>query len=521
MELPLGLESLYEQLSQAQQSQISGLLREGLADEAELEHELDAVLSFVRDLQDLLGRRKNNNYVLASFLSPIRRLPVEIMAEIFEQCVRVDSAKLDYFSTNSQVAPLLLLNVCSWWRKICLGSPRLWTNLTFRANEYRDSFDPGNLLARSGQAPLNVTLNPTVSPNYRDREGPPSYVLHTILRSDRFVAGVKTLAIPSGAVPVYAELLQPMQHFTQLTTLALNLCRYQARNMDRGDTLETFSNAPLLTSLDLTLSRSPPPGDTASYAVYFPWGQLTHLGLAFESADWVGSWPMPLLLNILRRCQLVTHLTLGRLIPFPFASTYPVCHLPAVKTLVLNNNSTMILPFLAVPGVQELVADNAHWDPENFASLKANSGLTKLRVLDFCHLDPTSTQSVLRILFTHDSTIEELRLPILNDEALVRSLIWLPNRSNNILPRLTYLWIGLTTREVMSDGGALFLQMVRSRVRLQTETIPRTSDGETRSFLVKVEAHIPAADWSDAVAEAKLELLHCGVLLLPGISINL
>ncbi|KAF7302293.1 hypothetical protein MIND_00796700 [Mycena indigotica] len=105
MELPLGLESLYEQLSQAQQSQISGLLREGLADEAELEHELDAVLSFVRDLQDLLGRRKNNNYVLASlnFLSPIRRLPVEIMAEIFEQCVLVDSAKLDYFPTNSQL----------------------------------------------------------------------------------------------------------------------------------------------------------------------------------------------------------------------------------------------------------------------------------------------------------------------------------------------------------------------------------------------------------------------------------
>ncbi|KAJ7447286.1 hypothetical protein B0H11DRAFT_1696955, partial [Mycena galericulata] len=59
--------------------------------------------------------------------SPVRRIPSEILAEIFKFCVK-DSLLLgrDYSIDNPRVAPLVLSHVCSLWRAIAIKTPRLW-----------------------------------------------------------------------------------------------------------------------------------------------------------------------------------------------------------------------------------------------------------------------------------------------------------------------------------------------------------------------------------------------------------
>ncbi|KAH6915661.1 hypothetical protein BKA70DRAFT_1556263 [Coprinopsis sp. MPI-PUGE-AT-0042] len=56
--------------------------------------------------------------------SPIQRLPVELLRDIFAFCIS------ELPSTDISEAPLLLCHVCSHWRAVAIDSARLWT--TFR-----------------------------------------------------------------------------------------------------------------------------------------------------------------------------------------------------------------------------------------------------------------------------------------------------------------------------------------------------------------------------------------------------
>ncbi|KIJ39440.1 hypothetical protein M422DRAFT_175208, partial [Sphaerobolus stellatus SS14] len=60
-------------------------------------------------------------------ISPMRKLPPEIMGEVFKECVLNDvdpDTRIPHISPKS--APLLLLHICRRWRRIALGTPRLF-----------------------------------------------------------------------------------------------------------------------------------------------------------------------------------------------------------------------------------------------------------------------------------------------------------------------------------------------------------------------------------------------------------
>ncbi|KAJ6595071.1 hypothetical protein DFH09DRAFT_887300, partial [Mycena vulgaris] len=71
---------------------------------------------------------------LKGVLSPIRRIPPEILAEIFLNCRQNSRASEFYSITDPSEAPLLLGRVCSSWRVIAHGTPRLWDALYFHTN---------------------------------------------------------------------------------------------------------------------------------------------------------------------------------------------------------------------------------------------------------------------------------------------------------------------------------------------------------------------------------------------------
>ncbi|KIM41496.1 hypothetical protein M413DRAFT_72067, partial [Hebeloma cylindrosporum] len=58
-------------------------------------------------------------------LSPARRLPRDVLHEIFLHCLPVHHNPV----IKSSQAPLLLTQICSSWRAIALSSPRLWSKI--------------------------------------------------------------------------------------------------------------------------------------------------------------------------------------------------------------------------------------------------------------------------------------------------------------------------------------------------------------------------------------------------------
>src|ERR1700734_329019 len=61
-------------------------------------------------------------------LSPVRRLPLEILWEIFMFCVP-DDTELSWTVRGHSQAVMVPSQVCSVWRTAALSSPRLWSKI--------------------------------------------------------------------------------------------------------------------------------------------------------------------------------------------------------------------------------------------------------------------------------------------------------------------------------------------------------------------------------------------------------
>ncbi|KAJ6594712.1 hypothetical protein B0H19DRAFT_1009754, partial [Mycena capillaripes] len=103
-----------------------------------------------------------------ALISPVRRLPLDIIQEIFVACIPIHRNCV----MSASEPPILLGRICSSWRAISLSTPRLWARLhiaepplTFGpAAELHDKKAAQRLeitemwLGRSGQCPLSISL---------------------------------------------------------------------------------------------------------------------------------------------------------------------------------------------------------------------------------------------------------------------------------------------------------------------------------------------------------------------------
>lgn len=86
-------------------------------------------------------------------LSPIRRIPLEVLSEIFLKCLPPDQ----FINPSPHSAPLLLSQICQSWRSLSFSMGRLWTSI--RVELTKEGCSPHPLLveawlARSGHLPL-------------------------------------------------------------------------------------------------------------------------------------------------------------------------------------------------------------------------------------------------------------------------------------------------------------------------------------------------------------------------------
>ncbi|KAJ7661090.1 hypothetical protein B0H17DRAFT_1259696, partial [Mycena rosella] len=111
-------------------------------------------------IQDLFAQReKTLAYIDAhqALISPARRLPREIVEEMFVACLPTHRNAV----MSAKEAPLVLARICSAWREIALSTPALWASLHLPL-EYVLTRGMHSAVAewleRSGRCPLSLSI---------------------------------------------------------------------------------------------------------------------------------------------------------------------------------------------------------------------------------------------------------------------------------------------------------------------------------------------------------------------------
>ncbi|KAK7038240.1 hypothetical protein R3P38DRAFT_540815 [Favolaschia claudopus] len=134
---------------------------------AEPLRQLRALEAEIRQLQTTIAKLTAKREMLDAYvhpyqalISPVRRMPGEILAEVFLACLPTDR---NCFMASSDV-PILLGRICRSWRAISLATPGLWASLHIVAPPLKHKSAAPRLqavdtwLARSGQMPLSLSL---------------------------------------------------------------------------------------------------------------------------------------------------------------------------------------------------------------------------------------------------------------------------------------------------------------------------------------------------------------------------
>ncbi|KAJ4491426.1 hypothetical protein C8J55DRAFT_449966 [Lentinula edodes] len=400
---------------------------------------------------------------LRSLLSPIRKLPNEILGIIFDfacnQNLLCDSE--DKYSAI-RVLPALAISAVSFrWRHLALSSSRLWStlNLKFSVAAITAEFmlKLKLYLERSGNSPLFLDVKIKGFPD--DNSSLPVMDL-LVQHSKRW----KTFTVNGQwlLTSCYA-LLHPRQHFPILTALSTDGDFHQ-------EELDIFEDSPQLCSVRTTVL---PPSRLPSH-------QLTHVEITVPSSE-------DLIGQLDRSPNLTTMVLLGQKQSFSVQGLGRLSRtMPMVRSLVLqvqlsNNLLQTVFSCLTCPRLSELSISSAYhrydnsaisvipWPKHLFKSfmLKVSSGLTTFTIRDISISDLDLIAALefmpsLRSLAIHDSWLRKENSPITT--RLIQSLHLRGNQRSSfrspLVPRLHDL--------AVEFGGAdfddtIFVGMVASR----------------------------------------------------------
>lgn len=93
--------------------------------EADIQREIEDTEVQIVALTARLSSLKAQSSKYQTITSPFRRIPTDLLHEIFYHCLPTYRNPL----LSASEAPVLLTRVCSRWRKVALSSPRLWAQM--------------------------------------------------------------------------------------------------------------------------------------------------------------------------------------------------------------------------------------------------------------------------------------------------------------------------------------------------------------------------------------------------------
>ncbi|KAI6044032.1 hypothetical protein EDC04DRAFT_2646812 [Pisolithus marmoratus] len=313
--------------------------------------------------------------------SPIRRVPPEVLGEIFYHCLPT----APYVTPRDVEGPMVLTQVCRHWRAVAMSTPRLWTSMTLhldRATEegYRSMCEAW--LGRAKSLPLAMrVLSDLDSPDPTTQACIVSWLRPLLMRCHDFWwhgPALDPLLDSDSEVSTITCAISPTPYLSRLRVtshrgMAYTVCLPGPAPYLRTVFLQCTTHH--LRSLD---------------QISLPWFQLTELSLHFALLD------STVLLQLLSLCTSLRFLTVSclcadpdQLAMFRSLGTGAIHHgtLKRFEMRVIRHGLDAVLDALTAPALEELdigfcYRERDPWPHAEFVDFvnRSGSGLRKLTV---------------------------------------------------------------------------------------------------------------------------------------------
>jgi hypothetical protein len=305
---------------------------------------LNAVLDGLTRKRDAL---QTYTYLHTALVAPIRRLPPEVLSEIFLRYK--DENNVLHPLNRLNKAPLLLGGVCSRWRTIALSTPRLWTSfaLAIRPKYLKsDVMLAKTWLARAGRCPLTIRL--ASQSIYQSSMKPlmKVFLLHCEQWYDIHIS------VP---LPVLKSLRPAKSRLPRLQRLSLDVKLYEP--------LHIFECAPQLRWLKLASTLDPS-------MVKAPWSQLEYFDMGGRKIDHC--------LKLLRATLNLETCVVNLMTSEPHQSHSSV-QLLRLCSMTISGDPTFFFDALLLPNLHEISIAHFGWTATSqLISLLSRCSLAKL-----------------------------------------------------------------------------------------------------------------------------------------------
>ncbi|TFK42086.1 hypothetical protein BDQ12DRAFT_352931 [Crucibulum laeve] len=311
--------------SDGETSQIKQLLIKPQIELLALDEEIQRVQGLLNDL--LLNRDTLQETLKAheALISIPRRLPQDILQEIFLRCLPTDTNAV----MNCKEAPLLLGRICSNWRTIVYATPQLWSSIhicMFDSDSLEVPFDLNidhwtyqelskrigfsrtqavrDWLNRTGSCPLSIS--------YYGRPGLPRWNSTGYeVSPDRIMEILSTFSRRWRDMyfRVPAESSQGLLHRLSADDVPiLRSLSVTSANSYTDEPLLDTSTTPMIPPDIQSLSLLPIPNMAMfKYLAETRWSQITRLSLNCDIHGMSTSVKLSTTLSVLRHCPQITH----------------------------------------------------------------------------------------------------------------------------------------------------------------------------------------------------------------------
>ncbi|KAJ7458618.1 hypothetical protein FB451DRAFT_1508047 [Mycena latifolia] len=431
-----GLIHTNDPLSDSEALRVKLTLEDTLSALSALDGEISKALLALLKLEK--QRRLLDKYVasLKTALSPIRRIPPEILAEIFLLCRNSSLRDVDYSVADPRHAPTVLTHVSSRWREVCMGSPRLWDHLHLQTHTAPPVALLQSILARTSTLPLSVNIGDQNAFQLALQQHDRLEHLHFHIRSKL-----------------------PRHFFDQRNPLpllsSLHIIVGAALNISRFLTL--FNDAPQLKVLYLKSYLSMWP-----LASVLPWSQFTRLNLdiALDLLD---------ARDILSQCEVIQECELNGLLKSqglaPSQHVYRLAHLHELTiSLDLDYSPSPELFFdaFSFPNLRSLNIAGNDWSPDILPNLHARSDCSLMN-LKLHNIDLSAEDLIQFLRLT--PTLQTLHLSFCCvEDDLLQAFTYEPDGSGASfsLPQLRSLTAQTNENHAIELNGALLVAMAES-----------------------------------------------------------
>ncbi|KAJ7124661.1 hypothetical protein C8R43DRAFT_1240962 [Mycena crocata] len=395
---------------------------------------------------------------LKAILSPIRRVPNEILVEIFQILAATSRFLAFHYSIEDpRSSPLLLTHVCSLWRRIAVNTPRLWNRLElYFPRELPNKTVPilRELVRRS--SPHSITTR--IHTFDWQRPGKPLDFMRILISLPEFCERVENLDLTIHLLHFHSVLSLPRPTFPRLRNLHIHGSREDA-HPEVTRVLELFKCAPLLRKLDISITNT-----ERRFSSSFPWHQLVDLTLT--DLDLLDARAILIQCNNLRSFFLEDFCQSER-----EEVDLAICTLPNLHRLVLNSDfevprqsTSPFFKFFSFPNLRHLNIDIAHWDEDDLLTLQERSHfeLTYLALHNIFLGAPVITR-----FLQQNRSVEELGLHQFHDQGIIAALTYRYPQTTVLLPRLREIYIAFEYSDYLDGEGEALVDMLESRWDLE------------------------------------------------------